>query len=72
MQWGKITDATANDVLAGDGEGALWGQITDATAKGAGTTYKLEVRGSAMGSDRGCDCKGSWDGILAGSGEGVQ
>ena len=44
MQWGKITDATANDVLAGDGEGALWGQITDATAKGAGTTYKLEVR----------------------------
>jgi hypothetical protein len=53
VQWGKITDATANDVLAGDGEGALWGQITDATAKGAGTTYKLEV-------ERECNGVRSW------------
>src|SRR3954467_5984759 len=34
---------SGDDVLSGGGDRAGWGQNTDATAKGAGTTYQLEV-----------------------------
>ena len=37
------------------------GQITVATAKGAGTTYSLEVEREGKRSDHSCDCKGSRD-----------
>jgi hypothetical protein len=48
------------------------GQITVATAKGAGTTYSLEVEREGKRSDHHCDCKGSWDNVLPGGAEGGQ
>ena len=58
-----------DNVLPGGGERSR-GQIMVATAKGAGTTNSLEVESSGKRSDHGCDCKGSWDDILPGGGEG--
>ena len=53
--------------------GRARGQITVATAKGAGTTYSLEVERGGRGgkrSDHSCDRKGSRDDIQSGGGEG--
>jgi len=45
------------------------GQITVVTAKGAGTTYNLEVERDGKRSDHHCECKGSRDNIQTGGGE---
>ena len=45
------------------------GQILVVTAKGAGTTYSLEVERGCKRSDHGCNCRESRDDIRPGGGE---
>jgi hypothetical protein len=49
--------------------GRVRGQIMVATAKGAETTYSLEVERDDKRSDYGCNCKASWNNIHPGGGE---
>ena len=48
------------------------GQITVVTAKGAWTTYSLEVEREGRRSDHSCNCKGTKNDILPGDGESRQ